>query len=405
MKNQVLAAMLCAALALQMTACGAEKTAPEGASESQPPTSGTAAESTASDTPSAAPSDHADETLAQVAQAAREPVSAALGAHPWYDMTPEEKTAILDAAASVGAAVTLSTDRSAGIRGYEKLAEFCMTVQVGQDGSAAYYGIDEDGVTENAFTAKDGKLTYSYRYRPFAGEGTDAEFSDVTELESVELWDNGWLVWKPAAQEGMEPSWEGVRAAPLPAEYKELMERYILPVMRPQTGVLSRSWDADHLERVNWNYAFENLLWAQKGENMMKYNPDMAYDDAGPVQVPAAEVEGLLTAHFPIAAERLRTLPAYDAQTQTYAFYAFQGGGYSPQAEVTGKTDNPDGSITIRVDWVAVELGVPSVRVDELTVMPGADGGWRCVSNKTNGEDGDKAAPYGEENSAGVLPA
>ena len=66
----------------------------------------------------------------------------------------------------------------------------------------------------------------------------------------------------------------------------------------------------------------------------------------------------------------------------------FQGSGtfIGGDLEVTDRTDNPDGSMTLQVDWV---------RPDDwsgryfLTVLPGEDGSWKYLGNRVEPDGGE----------------
>ena len=170
-----------------------------------------------------------------------------------------------------------------------------------------------------------------------------------------------------------------VGGTPLPKELWGLCEKYVMPVAGDHSNVLTRDWDAENHGDVWWEFVFVSLSSSVGKELSDTYEAvEDAYDT---YEVPAADVEGLLTGYFPVTAEELRALPNYRPDTQTYRMQYFQGSGtfVGGDLEVTDKTDHPDGSMTLRVDWV---------RPDDwsgryyLTVLPGEDGSWNYLGNR-----------------------
>ena len=174
----------------------------------------------------------------------------------------------------------------------------------------------------------------------------------------------------------------GFRVLPLGEENRALARKYVLPVCHTRFGVTSADWDETDLSSIHWEWTFEGLLMARTGRTIMDaypepYTPGTEY----PYAVPAEEVDGTLTAHFPVTAEQLHLLSAYDPQRQVYAWQGFWGGTDFRVPEVVSKTDNPDGSFTLLVDFVGMGFYETGERC-ELTVRDRADGGWEYLSNR-----------------------
>lgn len=80
-----------------------------------------------------------------------------------------------------------------------------------------------------------------------------------------------------------------------------------MPVAGDHSNVLTRDWDAENHEDVWWEFVFVSLSSSVGKELSDTYEAvEDAYDT---YEVPAADVEGLLTGYFPVTAEELRRCP------------------------------------------------------------------------------------------------
>ncbi len=396
-KSKRLAQILSILLILGLTGCAAQ--APSD-SAAQPSSAKSTIEVVDEQPPSA------ETTLEQVAEALRpvdEEINKALNKDKDIRPTRAQYIELVEAAAALGVPAT-SQYASFGMdmRNYRQVVEFCNAVQAGKDAQTAFYDVYPGGVYEYAFQAQGGELTLTKQNRTLDAAVPDEATIEV--LDDLKLWENGWMVWHPKEEGDLESSYAGVRVQPLGEEAYDLLQKYVWHLQGRYTGVISHNWDEQHLSRLNWDFVFESLL-NREGTTLNGFGAEgRQIDSIVAFDIPAAEVEGRLTRFFPITAEQLHRLPAYNADTQTYGFWGFRGGGYSPVVEVTEKVENPDGSFTLRVNLTAPEFNEEHMSTSYLTILPEKDGGYRYLKNVTDAKDDNAARWDTVGGNAGILP-
>lgn len=396
-KRKAFTQLISILLILGLTGCAAQAPANPSAPSSS-------AESTIEVVDEQPPS--AETTLEQVIKALRpvdEEINKALNKDEDVYPTRAQYIKLAEAAAALGVP---ATSRSAGfgmdMRNYRQVVEFCNALQAGKDAQTAFYDVYPGGVYEYAFRAKGGELTLTTQ--SWTSGATAPDEATALALDDLKLWENGWMVWHPREEGDATSSYMGLRVQPLGEEAYGLLQKYVWYLQGKYTGVLSHNWDEQHLSRLNWDFVFESLL-TQEGVTLGGFGAQgRQVDSIAAFDIPATEVEGRLTRLFPITAEHLHRLPAYNADTQTYGFWGFRGGGYSPKAEVTEKVENPDGSFTLRVDLTAPEFNEEHVSTNYLTIMPEQDGGYRYIKTVTDAKDDNAERWKSVGGSAGILP-
>ncbi|MEM1484183.1 DUF6070 family protein [Oscillospiraceae bacterium PP1C4] len=302
-------------------------------------------------------------------------------------LTLEQEKELLNAAKPLDAPVTVAWSlRGLGMENYQALKDFCQSVKREEDAQTAYYEIEMDGVSEHRFTAKEGKLNLSSCYWSFSDAVPDPGIYGSEEADYIEFWDNGWMIWYSDAPKGHTVYRSGVRVVPLQKELIGLYENYVYGLDWANDNVLHGNWDAQNHSVIRWEFLFGALLW-RDGKELTIYEPvEMSCMDEGPYIIPAADVEELLMCNFPVTVEELHALPNYRADTQTYEFGYFQGSGSfkTGEVEVADRTDNPDGSFTLRLDWVDPEFAAELRGRYYLTIMTDDNGGYQYISNKVD---------------------
>lgn len=269
-----------------------------------------------------------------------------------------------------------------GIEGWQAIADFCEAYRRGGDAETAWYRVDIEEVVQHRLVMEDGKLSREYRRWMFGDPSPSADATTVETLSAVKFREDGWLEWTRSPDEFPEQE----RIVPLPKELWGLCGTYVAPVAGDRSNVLTCGWDAENHGDVWWEFVFVSLSRAVGKELSETYEAvEDAYDT---YMVPAADVEGLLTEYFPVTAEELRALPNYRPDRGDYLMQYFQGSGtfIGGDLEVTDRTDNPDGSMTLQVYWV---------RPDDwsgryfLMVLPGEDGSWKYLGNRVEPDGGE----------------
>lgn len=142
-------------------------------------------------------------------------------------------------------------------------------------------------------TAADGTLSREYRCWKFGDPSPSADSTTVETLSGVKFREDGWIEWSRSPDELPEQE----RIVPLPKELWGLCEKYVMPVAGDHSNVLTRDWDAENHGDVWWEFVFVSLLERRREGAFDTYEAvEDAYDT---YEVPAADVEGLLTGIFP----------------------------------------------------------------------------------------------------------
>lgn len=384
------AVLLSTLLVMQLAGC-AQRSAPTEASSETAPSS-TPMSSSVAETPPAPEPPKQDDGMLEQAMLAAKPVAERLAEESkrtGVDLTRAQYYEIVDAVAALGVpANTLLAGCRMNLRNHQAVVDFCDAVKAGKDAEVSFFSINIAETTETRFICKDAKITQTTQYWAFAEEKPNELYT--YELDDIQLWSNGWMVWHEKDTADAENSHQGIRVMPLDEMCYTMKEEFVNGVVGDHVGVISRNWDADNLLVLNWDYIFEGLAW-QQGEFIHAYDASgKNWEHSDACDVPDDVVEAMLTKRFPITVEQLRTLPAYQPDSRTYSFMGFRGGGYSPEYEVIEVIDNPDGSITLRVAATSPEFNQEHLFESMLTILSGADGNYRYISNKTDAADGDE---------------
>jgi len=310
------------------------------------------------------------------AEAVPEVVRAVIGKTEEPPPTPEQREEMAQRLGRLGFSVLRDNEN---MLNYEPVAKFCEDAAAGRDGEVIVFRYPWSYITYMHFVSRGGEITCSYT-NYFASKGFEGE--EPQGADAFEYTEKGNLIFHIAGNS--ESS--GFRVLPLSEKSREYYKKYVLPGNIFSKGPLDTSWNSKDFSAMNWDWVFEGLWLHETGERMVDINspyyvkaPDsMSFDS---VRLPASVAEGLLQKYFNVPAETLRALDEYDEATDTYSFTGFNGGGYSSTLEVSEWKENPDGSLTLRVDFVSLEFNEELSAQSELTVMPEKGGGFKYLSN------------------------
>lgn len=274
-----------------------------------------------------------------------------------------------------------------GICNYDKMEKFLNRSSNGQKGSLVVYEINsEGGVARNKFLF-DGQdmyllytnCTWSENNVPVIGE------SFYNRIKEWEYTEKGWFCYELCVPEPPELTevMDGncmLRVKPLKAEYREIEEKYLLPLGYQGNNLLCSNWDEKNLEDLDYNGLYEYLY-------LIKYQKKM---DSETYQngIPKEEFENLITEYLPVTVKQLRKYAAFDPKDQTYAWCRLGCMNYTPNAfggampEITDIKENKDGSLSITIDAVCEMLKSDSVISHVLTVKIYHDGRIQYLSNR-----------------------
>ncbi len=82
-----------------------------------------------------------------------------------------------------------------------------------------------------------------------------------------------------------------------------------------------------------------------------------------------------------MSAEQLRRCCGYEKESNAYRYEMILGRQYPPFGEVTGYTENADGTVTLTVDGVWPDYNSDCAFVNTIVLKPFGDGTFRYLSN------------------------
>ncbi len=146
-----------------------------------------------------------------------------------------------------------------------------------------------------------------------------------------------------------------IRIKPLNPDYRMLASKFLSPIGYQGNNLLCSDWDAEHMEKLDYNGLYEYLYALKNGE---KFDGSKFPDG-----IPSADFEAVMMEYLPVTVEQLRQYAAFNSDHQTYKWQPLGCGNYTPNLFVTSspeveeRTDNPDGTVTLTINAVCEEAG------------------------------------------------
>lgn len=271
---------------------------------------------------------------------------------------------------------------------YEELENFLNTSMAGSIGSVIVYEIHLDGGIGRYKYSYDGKdmyvlaanATWNNDHKPIITYISD------TRIKEWKFAAKGWFCYElcvpeyPEVTEIMDGSCL-VRVKPMTEENREMWEKCVLGLGYQGNNLLCSNWDADHMERLDYNGMYEYLY-------AMKYQKKFPSEEY-PNGIPKDDFESLLTEYLSITPDEIQKYAVFDEENQTYGWERLGCFNYAPTffgtsvPEVTHIRDNNDGTVTLTVDAVCrMILCDDAVITHGLTVLPLEDGSFKYLGNK-----------------------
>ena len=176
-----------------------------------------------------------------------------------------------------------------------------------------------------------------------------------------------------------------LRVQPLDEIYRELSQKYLLPIGFEQNNMFIVDWSEDDFGDLNF-YDMYDLLYQKINGT---YTPYVADDNLGVgavYQIPKDDFESVIMAYFNIDSETLQSKTIYYAEDETYEYKprGFEEVEYPeyPYSEVVGFTENSDETLTLTANVVFPYAGDSKVYAHEVVVRPLENGGVQYVSNR-----------------------
>lgn len=277
-------------------------------------------------------------------------------------------------------------NKYAEMQNYQKVDNFLINAQNGEKGEIILYEIHRDGSLErNKFTFDGINMFLLNTIFSWSKEDEPVSSESVcTRMKSWKYTEKGWFCYEYCVPEPPEVTEriDGnrmLRVKPLDERYREISEKYLLPLAYKGNNLLCSDWDKDHMEAIDYNGLFESFYMIENQERL-----DSEKYTGG---IPEDEFEAMMITYLPISAEQLQKYAVYDAQSQTYGWNRLGCMNYSPTTfglsipEVTDMKENEDGTILLFIDAVCERAGDDCVMSHELLIKF-QDGEIRYLGNQ-----------------------
>lgn len=282
--------------------------------------------------------------------------------------------------------VTLVT--YSNMENYESVDSFLEDCASGKSGSIVIYEIHDDGAIGRMKFIYDGTDMYVVSAGSVWNENGKSRMSYIshTRIKEWEYTEKGWFCYELCVPEPPEVTEivDGsclIRVKPMTEEQREMSERCVRGLGYQGNNILCSNWDADHMEKLDFNGMYEYLY-------AMKYGDKFNSEDC-PDGIPKEEFESLIMEYLPITAEQIREYAAFDEEKQTYLWERLGCFNYAPTffgtslPEVVNIKENDDGTVTLTVEAVCdMVVCDDAVITHELTVRFAEDGSFQYLGNE-----------------------
>lgn len=271
---------------------------------------------------------------------------------------------------------------------FERIDNFLKECIKGVSGSAVIYEIHSSGGLGRMKFIFDGTDMYLLSATAVWDSGNEPVIAYVsyTRIKEWNYSDKGWFCYElcvpeyPEVTEMVDGSCM-VRVIPMTDENRKMSEKCVLGLGYQGNNLLCSDWDADHMERLDYNGMYEYLY-------AMKYQKQFPAEDY-PEGIPKNEFESLIMEYLPVTAKEIQSYAAFEKNKQIYVWERLGCFNYAPTyfgtsfPEVTDIRENDDGTVTLTVDAVcSMILCDDAVITHELTVKFAEDGSFRYLGNK-----------------------
>ena len=273
------------------------------------------------------------------------------------------------------------------MRNYKKVDKFLENAVNGESGAVVLYTIRSDGGISRNKYIYDGSDMYVVTASYSWGDADEAVLTYIsyTRMKKWSYSEKGWFCYElcvptyPEVSEIVDGS-NLLRVQPMPEEFREPSEKYVLGLGYQGNNVLYSNWDLNHLDILDYNGLFEYLY-------SMRYEKRFPSEDY-PDGIPKEEFENLIMEYIPVSKEKITKYAVFDEEKQTYTWVRLGCFNYVPTffgtsvPEVTKVKKNEDGTMTLTVDAVCeMVLCDDAVITHELTLKLEEDGGFKYISN------------------------
>lgn len=258
-----------------------------------------------------------------------------------------------------------------------------------------------DGFRKYDFRTENGKVDIVRGYYRFDRNGTLVS-EDIVSYPA-DLWqytEEGYLVFAGSYYADDyyiisltdEAEHAALRVAPLDAECRNMYRKYIQPVGYEDNNLFLVNWTEEDFSALDFYDLFDRF-YPMIRQKPVPYtasgNPGVGFV----YRIAESEFEDVVRTYLNVSIDVLRSKTAYDAEDRSYEYKprGFYEAGCSnmPYPEVTGYSENADGTITLTVNAVFPYEGTAEAFTHAVVIRPSENGGFRYVSNQITGGDYD----------------
>ena len=276
----------------------------------------------------------------------------------------------------------------AAMENYKRVEAFLKNCQDEKAGSVVLYELHSDGGIGRDKFIFDGKDMYliSACATWNSNDTYGMSYISYARIKEWKYTEKGWFGYELCVPEPPEVTEivDGsclVRIKPMTKEQREMSEKYVQGLGYQGNNLLCSNWDADHMEKLDYNGMYEYLF-------AMKYHKAFDAEDY-PNGIPKEEFENLIMEYLPVTAEQIREYAVFDEKNQTYYWARLGCFNYAPTffgtslPEVIDIKENEDGTITLTVEAVCdMVICDDAVITHELTVRFAEDGSFQYLGNE-----------------------
>ena len=273
------------------------------------------------------------------------------------------------------------------MRNFEYVENFLRAAEEGKKCEIIFYDIHKNnGITQYQLEF-DGTQMYALVTIGIWDEENVPYISEVsyTRIKEWEYTEKGWFSFEYCVPEYPDVTEVVIgenlfRIKPQNEEYRDIAEKYLLPLSYQGNNLLQSDWNEEKLENLDYNALYQYFYEMESGR---KFELDLSENG-----VQAEVFEEIMTKYLPVTKEQLRKYAVYDEEEQKYAWAELGCGTYTPNSfgtsfpEITNIEENADGSLTLTVDAVCERVGNDAVISHKLIVEIGEEGSVKYLGNQ-----------------------
>ena len=277
------------------------------------------------------------------------------------------------AAEQLGKAGLVSVAEDTDMQNPEKVEAFYADYLNGRDSMVTVFEVQREGlIGAVTFVFRNEQLQTCYIGVGWKEDGTpEIESISINNVTGIKLTEKGYFIYAYDAVTAHGCLRQYWRIRPLSEKCRNLTRKYISGLSYVDLKILVTDWDSSNVGDILEPCLYDAVYHIHTGKVL----------PSDTERIPAGEYEAVMTTYFPVTAKQLRELGEYDEDSGSYVFEKMHVTQYPPFGEVTGYTENADGTITLFVDGVWPDRNTDLAFRNTVVVQPFGDGTFRYLSN------------------------